>query len=87
MTLGTLFEQTGISLPQGWSMLIINVFLPVVHEKKIFEDLSKCALFCLILGSKGARLFIWTYLKTHRPSKFPTKFGWNWWSCSWEEVV
>jgi len=31
MILGTLFEQTRISLPQGCSMLNINAFCPVVH--------------------------------------------------------
>jgi len=51
MTLGTLFEQTRISLPQGCSMLNVNAFRPVVHEK-IVEDLSKYALFCPLLGPK-----------------------------------
>jgi len=27
-------------------MLNINAFRPLVHEKKIFEDLSKFSLFC-----------------------------------------
>jgi len=40
MTPGTLLEQYLISLPQGFSMLHINAFRPVVHEKKIFEDLQ-----------------------------------------------
>jgi len=45
----TLFEQTWISLPQGYSMPNINAFWPVVHEKKIFEDLSKFSLFSLLI--------------------------------------
>jgi len=28
----------------------INAFRPVVHEKKIFEDLSKLSLYCPLLG-------------------------------------
>jgi len=50
ITLGTLFEQTWISFPQGCSMLNIKTFWPVVHEKKIFEDLSNFSLFCPLLG-------------------------------------
>jgi len=30
----------------------INAFWPEVHEKKIFEDLSKLSLFCPLLGPK-----------------------------------
>jgi len=37
MILGTLFEQTGISLPKGCSILNINAFWLVVLEKKIFK--------------------------------------------------
>jgi len=36
-------------LPQGCSILNINAFRPVVHEK-IFEDLSKFSLFCPLIG-------------------------------------
>jgi len=36
-------------------MLNINAFGPVVHEKKIFEDSSKCSLFCPLLGPKRGR--------------------------------
>jgi len=31
-------------------MLNISAFRPLVHEKKIFEDLSKFSLFCPLLG-------------------------------------
>jgi len=54
-----LFEQTWNSLPQGCYMPNINAFRPVVHEKKIFEDLSKFSLFCPLLGSKmGQPLYL-----------------------------
>jgi len=33
----------------------INAFWSAVHEKKIFEDLSKVSLFCLLLGPKGGQ--------------------------------
>jgi len=33
-------------------MLNINAFRLVVHEKMIFEDLSKCSLFYPLLGPK-----------------------------------
>jgi len=33
----------------------INAFRPVVHEKKIFEDLSKVSIFCHLLGPKGGQ--------------------------------
>jgi len=46
MTLETLFVQVGISMPN------INAFGLVVHEKKIFEDLQKNSLVCLLLGTK-----------------------------------
>jgi len=37
----------------------INAFRPVVHEKKIFEDLSKFSLFCPLLGPKrGQPLYL-----------------------------
>jgi len=52
----TLFEQTGISLPQGCSVSNSNVYRPVVHEKKLFEDLSKISLFCPLLGPKSGQL-------------------------------
>jgi len=63
---GTSFD---ISLPQGCSMPNINPFWPMVHEMKIFEDLSKCSLFCPLLGQT-------LYLnKSESPSMFPAKFG------------
>jgi len=34
-------------------MLNISAFRPVVHEKKIFEHLSKFSLFCLLLVEIG----------------------------------
>jgi len=55
MTLGTLYEQILISLPQGHYMPNINAFRPVVHQKKIFEDLSKFSLFFPLLGPKGGQ--------------------------------
>jgi len=36
---------------------------------------------------KGASPFIWTNLNPYSPDMFPTKFGWNWPSGSWEEIV
>jgi len=59
MTLRTLFEQTWVSLPQRCYMLNINVFPLLVHEKKIFEDLSKCSLFCpLLCPKRGQPLYL-----------------------------
>jgi len=88
MILGTLFEQTWISLPQGCTMLNINAFRLVVHEKKVFEDLSKFSLFCPLSGApKGASPFIWTNLNPHLSSMFPINFGWNWPSGSWEDFL
>jgi len=50
MTPGISFEQTLISLPQGCSMLNIKAFQPVVHEKKIFEDLTKFSFILPLIG-------------------------------------
>jgi len=37
----------------------VNAFRPVVHEKKIFEDLSKLSLLCPLLGPKrGQPLYL-----------------------------
>jgi len=54
MTPETLSEQNLISLLQGYSMPNINVFWPVVHEKKIFEYLSKFPYFAPYWAPKGA---------------------------------
>jgi len=44
----------------------INVFWPVVHEKKIFEYLSNISLFCPLLGPKRDQIL---YLnKSESPS-------------------
>jgi len=80
MTPETLFEQTWISLPQGYSMPNINAFRPVVREKKIYQNFPYFAPY-------WASPFIWTNLNPHPPSMFPAKFGWNWAGGSWEEVV
>jgi len=59
MTPGTSFEQTLISLPKGCSLPNIKSFRPVVHEKKIFEDLTKFSLFSPLMGPKrGQPLFM-----------------------------
>jgi len=59
MTPEALFEQTLISLTQGYSMPNINVFPTSGHEKKIFEDLSKYFLFCPLLDPKrGQPLYL-----------------------------
>jgi len=39
-------------------LLNINAFWLVVHEKKIFEDLSKLSLFCPLLGPNKGHPFI-----------------------------
>jgi len=53
-------------LPQGCSMPNIKAFRPVVHEKKIFEDLTKFSLFWPLLGPKRRQLL---YLnKSESPS-------------------
>jgi len=40
-------------------MLNINAFQLVVHEKKIFQDLSKFSLLCPLLGPKmGQPLYL-----------------------------
>jgi len=50
--LRVLFEQTWILSPKASFIPNINTFQPVVHEKKIFEYLSKFSLFFPLLGSK-----------------------------------
>jgi len=45
----------------------INAFWPLVHEKKIFEDLTNFFLILPLLGPKN--------LNPHPPIVFPTKFG------------
>jgi len=40
-------------------MLNIKAFRPVVHEKKIFEVLTKCSLLCPLLDPKrGQPLYL-----------------------------
>jgi len=86
MTLGTLFEQICILSPKGSFIPNINAFCQVVHEKKIFEYVSKFPYFAPYWAPKETSRFIWTNLNPHTPSMIPTKFGWNWPSGSWEEV-
>jgi len=53
----------------------INVFRPVIHEKKIFEDLSNFSLFCPLLGVKrGQSLYL---NKSESPS--PKHFSYQDW--------
>jgi len=61
----------------------IKAFWSVVHEKKIFEDLTKFSL----LGPKRGQPLYLNNLNPHPSIMFPTNFGWNWPSGSWEEVV
>jgi len=82
MTPETVFKQTCISLPQAYSMLNINLFRPVVHEKKIYQNFP---YFAPYWAPKGTSPFIWTTLNPHPPSMFLVKFGWNCPSGSWEE--
>jgi len=65
----------------------INALQPVIHEKKIFEDLSKFSLFRPLLGPKGGQPLYLNKSESPSPSLFPAKFGWNWPSGSWEEIV
>jgi len=74
MTLGTLFEQNLISLPQGCFMPNINVFWPVVHENertflKIYQN------FPYLAPKGGQSLYLKKNLNPHPPSIFPTNFG------------
>jgi len=85
MTLGTLFEQNWILSSKGSFVPNINAFRPVVHEKKIFEYLSKFSLFCPLFGPKRGQPLYLNNLNPHSPSMFPIKFGWNWLIGSWEE--
>jgi len=80
MTPGTAFEQIWIFLPQGWSMPNITALRSVVLLRyfKIDQHFTYFA-------PKGASPFIWTNLNLHLPSMFPTEFGRNWPSSSWEE--
>jgi len=64
-------------------MLNINVFRPVVHEKKIFKDLPKFPLFFCPLNGP----LIDVNLNPHQPRLFPITYGWNWPGGSWEEFV
>jgi len=80
-------EQNWIRSLKGWFIPNIIAFRPVVHEKNIFEDLSKLSLFFPLLGPKRGQPFIWTHMNPHPTSMIPTKFIWNWLSRSWEEEV
>jgi len=62
MILGTLSEQTSISLPQGCCMLNTNAFLLVVHGKKIFDDLPTFPYSAPYWAPKRPSPFIWTNL-------------------------
>jgi len=55
-------------------MLNINAYQPVVHEKKIFEDLSKFSLFCPLLGSKWGQppLFEQIWIPIYQACFLPT---------------
>jgi len=46
----------------------INAFRPVVHQRMIFEDLSKFALFCSLLGPKGGQPLYLNNPNPHPPS-------------------
>jgi len=65
----------------------INAFPPVVHEKMIFEDLSKVSLFCPLVGPTSGQPLYLNKSESPFPKMFPTKFGWNWPSGSCEEVI
>jgi len=49
----------------------INAFRPVVHEKKIFEDLSKFSFFCPLLGPKRGQPLYLNKSESPPPSIFP----------------
>jgi len=76
----SIFEQNWISLSQGCPMPNINAFWPVVRQKKIYQHFPYWT-------PKEVSPFIWTNMNPHPPCMFPTKFGWNWLSSSWEDFL
>jgi len=56
-------------------MLNINAFRPVVHEKKIFEELSKFSFFCPLLGPKKGQPLYLNKSESPSPGMFSGKFG------------
>jgi len=62
--------------------------IPAGGSWEDFWRFIKIFLILPLIGApKGASPYIWTNLNSHPPIVFPTKFGWNWPSGSWEEVV
>jgi len=55
-------------------------------RRNILKVLSKFSLFFPLLGPKGPAALI-KQSESPSPKHVPTKFGWNWSSDSWEEVV
>jgi len=49
-------------------MLNIKAFLPVVHEKKIFEDLTTFSLFYPFLGPKRGQPLYWNKSESPFPN-------------------
>jgi len=56
-------------------------------RRRFFKIYQIFPYFAPNWAPKGASPFIGTNLTLHPPSMFPTKFGWNWPSSSWEEDV
>jgi len=65
MILGTLFEQTWISLFQGCSILNINTFRHWFMRRRFLKIYQNVSLFCNLLGPKEASPFIWTNMNPH----------------------
>jgi len=62
--------------------------IPVSGSWEDFWRLIKTFFyFAPYWASKGASPFIWTNLNPHPTSMFPAKFGWNWPSGSWEDIL
>jgi len=53
----------------------INAFWPVVHEKKIFKDLSKFPIFCPLNGPLRGQPLDLNKSESPFPEILPTKFG------------
>jgi len=54
-------------------------------RRRFFQIDQNVPYFASYWAPKWASPFIWTNLNSHLPSMFPTSFGWNWRSGSWEE--
>jgi len=84
MIIGTLFEQSWISLPHAKYQCIPGRWF---MRRTFWRFIKSFYSFAPYWAPIRAGPFIWTNLNPHPVSMFPAKIGWNWPSGSWEEVI